>query len=242
MDDVKRYSLYSSHVAGGTTFIESTEQLRKDFPQAVVYVRAEDYDALLNKYQSMTKLLDIDTAQILADSEEIDRLKDQLDALREELAKSQERSVTNIMMDVVPGLDGMGDEIYAKSVAEVQLLISNLYLKTEELEESLTAAEQRNAACNAEIVAMIESALRRSFSLGQVYWQQADSDSICQQNKSDQTMEVQAQHILNVVKSINALTKPTESGASNKCVSDGGTCGPGGQCAGCPHKESGASE
>ena len=76
------------------------------------------------------------------------------------------------------------------------------------------AAEQRNAACNAEIVAMVESALRRSFSLGQVYWQQADSDSTCQQNKSDQTMEVQAQHILNVVKSINALTKPTESGAS----------------------------
>lgn len=56
-----------------------------------------------------------------------------------------------------------------------------------------------------EIVAMVESALRRSFSLGQVYWQQADSDSTCQQNKSDQTMEVQAQHILNVVKSIREL-------------------------------------
>jgi hypothetical protein len=81
-------------------------------------------------------------------------------------------------------------------------------------QEKLTAAEQRNSACNAEIVAMVESALRRSFSLGQVYWQQADSDSTCQQNKSDQTMEVQAQHILNVVKSINALTNPTESGAS----------------------------
>lgn len=39
-----------------------------------------------------------------------------------------------------------------------------------------------------------------------------------------------------------ALTKPTESGASDKCVSDGGTCGLGGQCAECPHKESGASE
>jgi hypothetical protein len=64
-----------------------------------------------------------------------------LAALREDLAKSQELSVTNILMDVVPGLDGMGDEIYAKSAAEVQLLISNLYLKTEELEESLTAAE-----------------------------------------------------------------------------------------------------
>lgn len=64
-------------------------------------------------------------------------------------------------------------------------------------------------SCTAEIVAMVESALRRSFSLGQIYWQQADSDSTCQQNKSDQTMEVQAQHILNVIKSINDLTKPS---------------------------------
>lgn len=63
-------------------------------------------------------------------------------------------------------------------------------------------------SCTAEIVAMVESALRRSFSLGQIYWQQANSDSTCQQNKSDQTMEVQAQHILNVIKSINDLTKP----------------------------------
>lgn len=65
-------------------------------------------------------------------------------------------------------------------------------------------------SCTAEIVAMVESALRRSFSLGQIYWQQADSDSTCQQNKSDQTMEVQAQHILNVIKSINDLTKAAE--------------------------------
>ncbi|WP_454863309.1 hypothetical protein [Pseudomonas hormoni] len=86
--------------------------------------------------------------------------------------------------------------------------------KLNSVEQRLAAAEQRNATCNAEIVAMVESALRRSFSLGQVYWQQADSDSTCQQNKSDQTMEVQAQHILNVIKSINDLTKPTESGAS----------------------------
>lgn len=123
---------------------------------------------------------------------------------------AQALSVENIMMDVVPGFDGMGEQIYAKSAAEVQLLISNLYLKTDELEESLKAAEQRNSSCNAEIVAMVESALRRSFSLGQIYWQQADSDSTCQQNKSDQTMEIQAQHILNVIKSINDLTKAAE--------------------------------
>lgn len=77
----------------------------------------------------------------------------------------------------------------------------------------LSALREELAINNAEIIAMVESALRRSFSLGQIYWQQADSDSTCQQNKSDQTMETQAQHILNVVKSINALAKPAESGA-----------------------------
>ena len=73
-----------------------------------------------------------------------------------------------------------------------------------------TASQQRNAVWAAEVVSMVESALRRSFSLGQIYWQQADSDSTCQQNKSDQTMEVQAQHILNVIKSINDLTQPAQ--------------------------------
>jgi hypothetical protein len=41
---------------------------------------------------------------------------------------------------------------------------------------------------------------------------------------------------------LKVLLKPTESGATEKCLSDGGTCGLGGQCHMCPHKESGASE
>lgn len=80
------------------------------------------------------------------------------------------------------------------------------------VQSSLADAERRNDARDAEIAEQVESALRRSFSLGQVYWQQADSDSTRQQNKSDQTMEVQAQHILNVLKSIAAaLNKPEEA-------------------------------
>ena len=105
---------------------------------------------------------------------------------------------------------------FAAAQSGLTALREELQTRTADLLECGTrrkAAEQRNAACNAEIVAMVESALMRSFSLGQVYWQQADSDSTCQQNKSDQTMEVQTQHILNIVKSINELTKPTESGA-----------------------------
>lgn len=39
-----------------------------------------------------------------------------------------------------------------------------------------------------------------------------------------------------------AAINPVESGASSVCVSDGGTCGLGGKCHQCPHKESGASE
>lgn len=36
----------------------------------------------------------------------------------------QALSVTRIMLDVVPGEDGMGEEIYAKSVADVEALLS----------------------------------------------------------------------------------------------------------------------
>lgn len=82
----------------------------------------------------------------------------------------------------------------------------------ERLQQRLTAADERNDNRDSEIFAQVQSALRRSFSLGQIYWQQADSDSTRQQNKSDQTMEVQEQHILNVLKSLGAALKPAEGG------------------------------
>lgn len=84
-----------------------------------------------------------------------------------------------------------------------------------ELQQRLTAAGERNDNRDSEIFAQVQSALRRSFSLGQIYWQQADSDSTYQQNKSDQTMEVQEQHILNVLKSLGAALKPAEVGADS---------------------------
>lgn len=82
---------------------------------------------------------------------------------------------------------------------------------SEALQHRLTAADERNDNRDSEIFAQVQSALRRSFSLGQIYWQQADSDSTCQQNKSDQTMEVQEQHILNVLKSLGDALKPADS-------------------------------
>jgi len=83
-------------------------------------------------------------------------------ALREELAKSKALSVTNILMDVVPGYDGMGEEVFAKSVAEVCEKLGEFAMQVEDLdsttsrlhdvailcatvEQRLTAAEQRNS-------------------------------------------------------------------------------------------------
>lgn len=85
-----------------------------------------------------------------------------------------------------------------------------------DMQQRLTAADERNDNRDSEIFAQVQSALRRSFSLGQIYWQQADSDSTCQQNKSDQTMETQEQHILNVLKSVGAALKPAEA-PRNQC-------------------------
>ncbi|QHD05496.1 hypothetical protein [Pseudomonas sp. R76] len=111
----------------------------------------------------------------------------------------------------------LGDIDMVYDMPECEALQRNLVTSIDDVHVELVsrldygaALQQRDTAWTAEIVAMVESALRRSFSLGQIYWQQADSDSTCQQNKSDQTMEVQAQHILNVIKSINDLTRPTE--------------------------------
>jgi hypothetical protein len=98
------------------------------------------------------------------------------------------------------------------------------------LQVLLTAADERNDNRDSEIFAQVQSALRRSFSLGQIYWQQADSDSTCQQNKSDQTMEVQEQHILNVLKSLGAALKPAEP-ATEELICTG--CGAKGWTANC---------
>lgn len=72
-----------------------------------------------------------------------ERMKKDRDAQRLRADTAEALSVTNILMDVIPGEDGMGEEIYAKSVAEVQLLIGNLYLDAETAGEKLAVAEQR---------------------------------------------------------------------------------------------------
>lgn len=154
-------------------------------------------------------------------SEESNPVIEYADSYRDAARKGQKlvdlgSLVTDLERDIAPLFDAAQSELAAlrEELATAQLSLSIEQAKLGQVRACLAASEQRNAACKEEIVTMVESALRRSFSLGQIYWQQADSDSTCQQNKSDQTMEVQTQHVLNVVKSINALTKPSESGAS----------------------------
>lgn len=95
-------------------------------------------------------------------------------------------------------------------VEKIKAFLNAKQQQVDAMQALLTAADERNDNRDSEIFAQVQSALRRSFSLGQIYWQQADSDSTCQQNKSDQTMEVQEQHILNVLKSLGAALKPAE--------------------------------
>jgi len=51
-------------------------------------------------------------------------------------------SVTHIMLDVVPGEDGMGEEVYAKSVLEVEEALGRMGEQVENLESDLTKARE----------------------------------------------------------------------------------------------------
>lgn len=50
-------------------------------------------------------------------------------------------SVTHIMLDVVPGEDGMGEEVYAKSVLEVEEALGRMGERLEELESRIEAID-----------------------------------------------------------------------------------------------------
>jgi small-conductance mechanosensitive channel len=216
MSEVKRYapSMRVGHM------VKDTDGL---------WIRAQDYDAELAREAEQKKehsaIVESLSRSCAIITEQRDALQRSEAALREE--SDQFRESTIQLSDEILGLQqrlAAVEQSQPEPVAYItedgkHLIFADrantgdgypLYRHPAEL----AALREELAKNNAEIVAMVESALRRSFNLGQVYWQQADSDSTRQQNKSDQTLETQAQHILNVVKSINELTKPTESGAS----------------------------
>lgn len=58
-----------------------------------------------------------------------------------ELERLRALSVTNIMLEVVPGWDGMGEEAYAKSVADVEAAFGKMVDREELLEQKLAEAQ-----------------------------------------------------------------------------------------------------
>lgn len=56
-----------------------------------------------------------------------------------EVEALRELSVTNIMLDVTPGASGMGEEVYAKSVADVERVLGEQGDRIEELEGQLAS-------------------------------------------------------------------------------------------------------
>lgn len=61
--------------------------------------------------------------------------------------------VTKILLAVVPGADGMGHEVYAKSVADVVDILNQQGQRIEELESHLANARGKQALPNIELVA-----------------------------------------------------------------------------------------
>ena len=90
-------------------------------------------------------------------------------ALNRRIAELEEMSASSIMIKVVPGEDGMGEEIYAKSVSDVERLLTRFSEKLEEqadeiwrLKQSLDVKERclgsRSATINSQSVRIREQA------------------------------------------------------------------------------------
>lgn len=80
----------------------------------------------------------------------------------QDLEKLKSLSVTNILLDVVPGYDGMGHEVYATSVQDVVEKLSDLGSRLEDYQLGITAAPQAQAdAREAQLLAFAVSEIRR---------------------------------------------------------------------------------
>jgi hypothetical protein len=62
--------------------------------------------------------------------------------LQAEVERLKSLSVESIMIEVIPGRDGMGEEVYAKSVADVQKVFSKFVDASETLQAELTKARE----------------------------------------------------------------------------------------------------
>lgn len=107
----------------------------------------------------------------------------------------------------------------------------------DDMQQRLTAAEQRNSAVHilspeaySTVIGMVEHCLNVRACMGM------------DEGFKDFDTEEEHDFVKEIRAFVSAALKRTESGASDKCASDGGTCGLGGHCGECPHVESGASD
>lgn len=61
----------------------------------------------------------------------------------EELKRLSELSVTRILLDVVPGEDGMGEEVYARSVKDVEEVLADMGERLEDQEGKMRSLVRR---------------------------------------------------------------------------------------------------
>jgi len=69
-----------------------------------------------------------------------------IDARDARIDKLESLSVTNILLEVAPGEDGLGVETYAESVEDVEKLYNKQYERIEELEDGLKQAHEQLAS------------------------------------------------------------------------------------------------
>lgn len=85
--------------------------------------------------------------------------KNELSAMQQRAEVAESLSVTKILLCVVPGLDGEGEDVYAKSVAEIEELLSSLSGQVEDYEFGIKIApviRQKLEAAEARIKASQE--------------------------------------------------------------------------------------
>ena len=136
-------------------------------------------------------------------------------ALRDELNKSQALSVTSIMLDIVPG-DGNGHEVYAKTVADVEVVLTKLWIENEDLQALCIEKDARMNAMNNGWAAAIEQrdALQQRLTVAEQLLQRSQSfvafvHKCCRKNKEYAPMHWQ--EMVELDRDLSAL-KPAAEG------------------------------
>lgn len=78
------------------------------------------------------------------------------EALLQEVERLKELSVQKILLAVVPGEDGMGEEVYAQSVTEVENLLTDLGEKSEGLQLETTRLKANRSAQAARVIQLVD--------------------------------------------------------------------------------------